>query len=60
MRSLVCTDFPDVEVQTVDGFQGREKEVVILTLVRSNNKGEAFANPNPRPHNLQRYEVSYP
>lgn len=40
VRSLVCTDFPDIEVQTVDGFQGREKEVVILTLVRSNNKGE--------------------
>ncbi|KAF2357088.1 R3H domain [Trinorchestia longiramus] len=40
VRSLVHEDFPDVEVQTVDGFQGREKEAVILTLVRSNVKGE--------------------
>ncbi|MEO0529436.1 MAG: AAA domain-containing protein [Planctomycetota bacterium] len=29
-----------VEIDTVDGFQGREKEVVILTFVRSNASGE--------------------
>lgn len=29
-----------VEVGTVDAFQGREKEAVILSLVRSNEKGE--------------------
>lgn len=29
--------FPNVEISTVDGFQGREKEIIILSLVRSNS-----------------------
>lgn len=29
-----------VEIDTVDGFQGREKEAVIISLVRSNPEGE--------------------
>jgi GNAT superfamily N-acetyltransferase len=31
---------PDVEIDTIDGFQGREKEAVILSLVRSNVLGD--------------------
>lgn len=30
----------DVEIDTVDGFQGREKEAVVISLVRSNPEGE--------------------
>jgi superfamily I DNA and/or RNA helicase len=38
LRSLA----PDrsVEISSIDGFQGREKEAVILSLVRSNERGE--------------------
>lgn len=33
-------DAPELEIDTVDGFQGREKEVVIITMTRSNPIGE--------------------
>ncbi|KAI7894415.1 P-loop containing nucleoside triphosphate hydrolase protein [Mucor mucedo] len=32
--------WPNIEVGTVDGFQGREKEAILLSLVRSNDSGE--------------------
>lgn len=31
---------PELEIDTVDGFQGREKEAVVISLVRSNRIGE--------------------
>ncbi|URD81660.1 DNA-binding protein [Musa troglodytarum] len=30
----------DVEISTVDGFQGREKEAIVISMVRSNSKKE--------------------
>ncbi len=40
VRSLIGERFPNVEVGSVDGFQGREKEAVVISLVRSNKKGQ--------------------
>lgn len=39
---LLRDQFGDVgpEIGTVDGFQGREKEAVVISLVRSNNQNE--------------------
>jgi predicted DNA helicase len=33
-------DVENLEIKTVDGFQGREKELVVISLVRSNSRGE--------------------
>jgi predicted DNA helicase len=42
----------DLEMDTVDGFQGREKEAVIISLVRSNERGEIGFLDEPRRFNV--------
>lgn len=39
LRCRLAKKYPDLEIKSVDGFQGREKEAVVISLVRSNDKG---------------------
>ncbi|WP_297435973.1 IGHMBP2 family helicase [Thermococcus sp.] len=38
--SSLLPEEAEVEIKTVDGYQGREKEVIVLSFVRSNERGE--------------------
>ncbi|KAL0486493.1 hypothetical protein AKO1_012023 [Acrasis kona] len=40
IKSLLGEELEDMEVGTVDGFQGREKEAVVISMVRSNPDGQ--------------------
>jgi len=40
ITSLLRPTYPELEIGTVDGMQGREKEAIVLSLVRSNDKRE--------------------
>jgi ATP-dependent RNA/DNA helicase IGHMBP2 len=38
LRNQLLPEFPKLEIRSVDGFQGGEKEAVVLSLVRSNDQ----------------------
>lgn len=40
LRELRPTELAGIDVATVDGFQGREKNAIIISAVRCNPRGE--------------------
>ena len=40
----------EIELSTVDAYQGEENDIVLLSLVRSNEQGALSSNPNPNPN----------
>mmetsp|Transcript_20073 Transcript_20073/g.43547 ORF Transcript_20073/g.43547 Transcript_20073/m.43547 type:complete len:1062 (+) Transcript_20073:135-3320(+) len=39
LRKMLLPDLPKLEIRSVDGFQGGEREAVVLSLVRSSDRG---------------------
>ncbi len=39
LKDKLCGTYNTVEINSIDGFQGREKEIIILSFVRSNSAG---------------------
>eukprot|EP00605_Chrysophyceae_sp_TOSAG23-4_P000054 GSChrysophyteH1.ASY1.ANO1.56.1 assembled CDS len=40
LRTVLKPEFPTLEIRTVDSFQGGEKEAIVMSLVRSNHRGQ--------------------
>ena len=40
LRSRLSSKYPALKIKSVDGFQGREKEGRVISMVRSNAKGK--------------------
>ena len=57
-ETFVCKD-NKIELNTIDGFQGREMDVIILSLVRSNSNSNIGFVANTRRINVAITRAKY-